>query len=155
MLNPARLRRLAISAPMLGLLAAACGPTGDAAPRLTLSSTSTGAVSSTMSSGSPTAGELSPAARAALDSGNAQFRGGKYDAALASYRAAVKEAPGHTAPEFGIYMAARKIGNAAVADSALRIINAHSGGSKTWTDSAMRSAHGDRKLPPSHPPITP
>jgi hypothetical protein len=96
---------------------------------------------------------LPPQARMALDSGNAQLRAKRYDAALASYRRAVTEAPGHVAPEFGVYMAAKRMGNAALADSALRIISAHTGGSPTWTDSAMRRAHGAQPLPPVHPAL--
>ena len=99
----------------------------------------------------PGSSPLPPRARIALDSGNAQLRAKRYDDALASYRVAVKEAPGHVAPEFGVYMVAKRQGNNVLADSALRIINAHTGGSPAWTDSAMRSAHGDRALPASHP----
>jgi len=96
---------------------------------------------------------LPPRAREALDSGNAQYRARRYDAALASYRLAVKEAPGHISPEFGIYMVAQRLGNKLLADSAQRIINAHSGGAAAWTDSAMQRAHGERALPPSHPAL--
>jgi hypothetical protein len=96
---------------------------------------------------------LPPRARVALDSGNAQLRAKRYDAALASYRVAVTEAPGHVAPEFGVYMAAKRMGNGALADSALRIINAHTGNSPAWTDSAMRSAHSAEALPRAHPAI--
>lgn len=145
------LRRSAI-APLLILPALACGSRSESAPRVPLSQLPVGeSASSPARLLSPA--ELSPLARTALDSGNAQFRSGRYRDALASYRVSVKEAPGHTAPEFGVYMAARKLGDAALADSALRIVNAHSANSSTWTDSAMQSAHGAKKLPGSHPPV--
>ncbi len=136
----------------LAAIAAACGASGDSAPRVPLGSQApTSAREGAASTPAPSA--LPPLARAALDSGNAQLRSKRYDAALASYRVAVKEAPGHVAPEFGIYMVAKRQGNNVLADSALRIINAHTGGSATWTDSAMRSAHGERGLPASHPSL--
>jgi len=148
------MRRCAAVIPVLGMFASACNTSADSAPRVPLSATmplsSTAAAPNALQRGPP---PLPPRARVALDSGNAQLRARRYDAALASYRVAVKEAPGHIAPEFGVYMAAKRQGNNLLADSALRIINAHSGGSGAWTDSAMRSAHGDRALPASHPSL--
>ncbi len=132
----------------------ACQTRAESAPRVPLSQTPVGNAAGAQSGAQPTVpSDLSPPARLALDSGNAQFRSGRYRDALASYRASVKEAPGHTAPEFGVYMAARKLGNAALADSALRIVNAHTSGSPTWTDSAMQSAHGSNARAASHPPV--
>ena len=119
-------------------------PVGDATRR---------AIASAGGSAPHTQPSLPSRARVALDSGNAQLRAKRYDAALASYRVAVTEAPGHVAPEFGVYMAAKRMGNGALADSALRIINAHTGNSPAWTDSAMRSAHGAEALPRAHPAI--
>lgn len=149
-----RVRVCAALIPALGLLAAACNSSPDSAPRVPLSATMPlSSTAAAPNASQPAPPPLPPLARAALDSGNAQLRAKRYDAALASYRAAVKEAPGHIAPEFGVYMVAKRQGNNLLADSALRIINAHSGGSGTWTDSAMQSAHGERGLPASHPSL--
>lgn len=82
---------------------------------------------------------LSPETRAALDSGNAAYRAGQYDKALASYREAAKTAPDNSAPYFGIYMAAGKLGNKALADSATKFISAHSAGQPGLSDSAMKA----------------
>lgn len=84
---------------------------------------------------------LPPAARGALDQGNQSFRAGKYEEALAAYRAAAKAAPGDAAPYFGVLMAAQKLGNKALADSASRAIAARNGEPQMLTDSAMRAIH--------------
>lgn len=132
----------------------ACETHAESAPRVPLSQLPVGAATTAQPGAPlPAPSELSAPARLALDSGNAQYRAGRYREALTSYRASVKEAPGHTAPEFGVYMAARKLGNTALADSALRIVNAHTNGSATWTDSAMQSAHGEKARPAPHPPV--
>jgi hypothetical protein len=136
---------------IVALVAQSCGPSADSAPRVPLSANAPMNATTAAPGTAPGSTPLPPRARIALDSGNAQLRAKRYDDALASYRVAVKEAPGHVAPEFGVYMVAKRQGNNVLADSALRIINAHTGGSPAWTDSAMRSAHGDRKLPASHP----
>jgi hypothetical protein len=60
---------------------------------------------------------LPPAARVALDSGNLEFRAGRYDAALVQYRRAANVLPEDSAPLYGIYMVAKKVGNAPLADS--------------------------------------
>jgi Flp pilus assembly protein TadD len=57
--------------------------------------------------------------RAALDSGNAAFRGGDFAAARARYRRAVTLGPEESAAWFGLMMVERRLGNAAAADSAL------------------------------------
>jgi hypothetical protein len=137
----------------IAIFAVACGATPDAKPSTPVSDATKRAIASAGSAAAPAQSPLPPRARVALDSGNAQLRAKRYDAALASYRTAVTEAPGHIAPEFGVYMAAKRMGNAALADSALRIINAHTGGSPAWTDSAMRRAHGAQALPPAHPAL--
>jgi hypothetical protein len=133
--------------------AAACAAAPDSKASVPVSDATRRAVASAGSAAPRVQSPLPPRARAALDSGNAQLRSRRYDAALASYRVAVAEAPGHVAPEFGVYLAAKRMGNTALADSALRIISAHTGGSPAWTDSAMRSAHGAQALPPSHPAL--
>jgi hypothetical protein len=143
---------------VLTFAASACGVTSDTRSEVPVSDATKRAIASAGRVESPAQAPiplppLPPRARLALDSGNAQLRAKRYDAALASYRIAVVEAPAHVAPEFGVYMAAKRLGNNALADSALRIINAHTGGSAAWTDSAMRRAHGAQPLPPSHPVI--
>jgi hypothetical protein len=146
---------------VLALMAVACRGTPDQSASIPVSDATKRAVASAGSTsphgqaplGAPSPSPLPPLARAALDSGNAQLRAKRYDAALASYRRAVVEAPGHVAPEFGVYMAAKRMGNTALADSTLRIINAHTAGSPMWTDSAMRRAHGAQPLPPAHPAL--
>ncbi len=85
---------------------------------------------------------MSPDARAALDSGNAQYRAGKYDAALKSYRQASDLAPLNAAPFFGIYMAAEKLGNKPLADSASAEIKRRQGpNTQMLTDSALQEMH--------------
>ena len=70
---------------------------------------------------------LPPAARTALDRGNAEFRAKKYDTALESYREAARAASGNAAPYYGIYMAAQKLGKTSLADSASKLIQVLSG----------------------------
>jgi len=88
---------------------------------------------------------LGPAAKAALDSGNALFRKRDYAGALAQYRAASALAPQHAAPLFGIYMVARATNDAAMADSALAGIRLRSGplpsAPHSLSDSALRQLH--------------
>lgn len=59
-------------------------------------------------------------AAAAVDSGNAAYRAGDYEAARRHFRAAARVAPGVGTAWFGVYMAERALGNDAAADSALR-----------------------------------
>lgn len=98
---------------------------------------------------------IGPAARAALDSGNALFRRREYDGALAQYRAAATLAPQHAAPLFGIYMVARATKNSVMADSALAQIRLRSGpmpdGPHTLSDSGFRRMHDSlrRRTPAS------
>jgi len=84
---------------------------------------------------------LSDAARAALDLGNTEYRAGRFDQALVAYRDAVKAAPDNAAPYFGIYMTAKKLGNAALADSASGEIASRNGANPMLSDSAMRAIH--------------
>ena len=71
---------------------------------------------------------ITPVARALLERGNAAFRADKYAEALAYYRRAGAEVPGHAAPWFGTYMAARALNDSALADSALRMMRARAPG---------------------------
>jgi hypothetical protein len=102
----------------------------------------------------PAAPQLPPAARVALDSGNAAYRAKAYPQALAQYRAAAAAAPDEAAPYFGIYMAAMALHNRALADSASTEIRTHTGG-QMLTDSALRQLHSGTGLPSPHPPIRP
>jgi hypothetical protein len=70
---------------------------------------------------------IGPAAKAALDSGNALFRKKAYAPALAQYRAAGDLAPQHAAPLFGVYMVARATNDSKLADSALVEIKKRNG----------------------------
>lgn len=106
---------------------------------------------------------LSADAAAALDRGNAEFRAGRYDAALASYRAAAVRAPAHAAPHYGIFMVARSTKNAALADSAMAAIRARTPQASSLGDSALAAVHAGgavpatstRPLPPGHPTVAP
>ena len=84
---------------------------------------------------------LPAAARSALDQGNAEYRAGKFDAALASYRAAAKAAPSEAAPYFGVLMVAQKLGNKPLADSVSQAIAERNGDRQMLTDSSMRALH--------------
>ena len=84
---------------------------------------------------------LPSAARSALDQGNADYRAGKFQAALDSYRAAAKAAPTEAAPYFGVLMVAQKLGNKSLADSASRAIAERNGDGQMLTDSSMRALH--------------
>jgi hypothetical protein len=85
---------------------------------------------------------MSPDARAALDSGNAQYKAGKYAEALKSYRQSSSLAPLNAAPFFGIYMAAEKLGMKALADSAsTEIKKRESTSTQMLTDSALQNLH--------------
>jgi hypothetical protein len=98
-------------------------------------------------------GSLPLAVRSALDEGNTQYRGGQYEAALASYREAATAAPGEAAPWYGVYMAATALGNQPLADSALTRINASGGVEGALSDSTVRDMHtGGGAMPKGHPP---
>jgi hypothetical protein len=86
--------------------------------RLRLRGTVDDARTRATSSFAGTLDEASPRAPTALDSGNVDYRAGRYAAALAHYRTAVAANPGHAAPYFGVRMAALRLGNAALAESA-------------------------------------
>ncbi len=90
---------------------------------------------------------ITPMAKALLDSGNAAFRVNKYVEALAYYRRAGAEVPGHAAPWFGTYMAARALNDTVLADSALRMVRERAPGmeghpSGTPGDAPPASPHG-------------
>lgn len=81
-------------------------------------------------------------ARTAIDSGNAEYRAGRFASALEQYRLAAKAAPNNAAPYFGIYMVAKKQNNAKLADSAMaQIKDKATGAAKMLTDSSMGTLH--------------
>ncbi len=96
---------------------------------------------------------LSPKAKAALDSGNALYKVGNYEAALAQYGLATELAPANAAPYYGVYMAADKLGRKRLADSAMAAFNARaSNGQALFDDSLMKRAHTAPPAP--KPPST-
>ena len=85
---------------------------------------------------------MMPAAKAALDSGNALYRAGKYQLALTKYRAAAKLAPANAAPYYGMFMAADKLGNKALADSAAKAVAARDPSAPgMFSDTLMKRTH--------------
>jgi hypothetical protein len=84
----------------------------------------------------PRDASLGSAARSALERGNAEFRAGRFDVALTHYRAAVAASPGAAAPYFGIYMAAKKLSNGPLADSAQAEV-----AKRMDTSTVLRSPH--------------
>lgn len=100
----------------------------------------------------PATPPLAPEARAALDSANAMYRAGRYQAALELYQKVAASAPGDAAPYFGIYMAAQKLGKRALADSALAVIRRNtSTGGDVLSDSALRALHQGGAAAPKKP----
>jgi hypothetical protein len=99
--------------------------------------------------GQKAATELSLAARAALDSGNAAFKENAYDRALTFYREAAAATPNHAAPWFGINMVARATNNTALADSAMAEVRkwSNTNNPHIMPDSAFEKAHKDVKRP--------
>lgn len=91
----------------------------------------------------PAKDPLTPQARQALDQANTEFRGAKYTEALASYRKAAKAAPNEAAPYFGIFMAAQKLGNKPLADSASKQIAERNGQAQMLTDASLKQLHSN------------
>lgn len=85
---------------------------------------------------------LVPAARTALDSANASFRAGDYQAALTQYRSAAKAQPENVAPYYGVYMVAQKLGDKKLAASAMAEVQSRAKGSKLLTDTGVTKVHG-------------
>jgi hypothetical protein len=131
-------------------IAAACS--GKEAPKQPLGTAAPGAINVDTSAGARANNPhvvLPPAAKAALDSGNARFKAKDYEGALAKYLAAANLAPANAAPFYGIYMAAEKLGRKSLADSAMKAFNARaSDGAAMFNDSLMKKTH---KVPPSAP----
>lgn len=105
------MNRSVIAAAILAGALAACGgapPSDDQA---------TGSIDSAAWSA---ARDLPVEVRTALDSGNAAFRAGAYEAAREQYRRAVELGPDQSAAWFGLSMVERQLGNIAAADSAMQ-----------------------------------
>ncbi|HEU4564709.1 MAG TPA: hypothetical protein VFS05_08680 [Gemmatimonadaceae bacterium] len=143
-----RPRTLTAALAAVALLAlAACNRGSEESGGTPLSQQSAGTAQGELPPNHPPLGEtmpasdLPPAARAALDSGNAAFREKAYDKALAYYRNGVKAAPDHSAPYFGVYMAAKAMGNLVLADSAMAQVKAHAKGATAMSDSALKEMH--------------
>ena len=114
---------------------------------------------------------MSAEATRALDSGNVLLRAKQDREALAQYRIAAAKAPDHAAPWFGIGMAAKRLGDSALVDSAKKVITARSPnpgmqslGATVPGHGAPVSPHGGAAaqpvsphgaLAPSTPPSTP
>lgn len=96
--------------PLVLLAAAAAGCQDSEAPRQTL-----GAPAVPQSGGG---GGLPPEVQVHVDSGNLTYRAGDYEAALRHYREGARVGPDQAVPWFGVAMAAQKVGNQALADSA-------------------------------------
>ena len=89
---------------------------------------------------------LPPEAKTALDNGNQLYRAKQYKLALEQYRIAAKLAPAHASPYYGIYMAADKLGDKKLADSAIAAVNARAdNAAPMFNDSLMKKTHLDAK----------
>lgn len=136
------MRSLAVVA--LAATASACGrDDGERVPLGTARAAATG----------ETSGTLSGAARAALGEGNEAFRARRYPDALAAYRRAAQQSPQDVAPLWGIQMAARALGDSALADSAVRRMGELSPGTAPAAGRDPHAAPGSGSLPPDHPPL--
>jgi len=94
---------------------------------------------------------LPPEAKTALDNGNQLYRAKQYKLALEQYRLAAKLAPAHASPYYGIYMAADKLGDKKLADSAIAAVNARAdNAAPMFSDSLMKKTHLEDK--PAAPP---
>ena len=124
----------------LSAFAAEPAPAAPAAPAAATPAPSTGSAHPVV---------VPPPAREALDRGNAAFRRQDYTAAMRDYRAAAAAAPASAAPYFGVYMVAQKIGNPALADSAMRDIRRLSGSTLTTPEvqKLHRAAAADARSP--------
>jgi hypothetical protein len=126
------------------ILAAACS-SGDEGPKTPLAALAA-------DSGAAPAAEqdiLTPAAQAAVDSGNVLFRARRYPQALSRYRAAAVLAPQSPTPLFGIYMVAQATANTRLLDSAVAELRRLNGP----LPDAIHGAPDDSAARPPHPPI--
>jgi hypothetical protein len=147
-LMPGGVRRLARAAAASAALiaASACNRAAEQPPKVPLNASTSGSASSGQANPHE---QLAPEARVALDSGNVAFRAGKYERALAQYRAAAKAESKSAAPFYGIYMVAQKLGNKGLADSVMAVIRERSGAGTALTDTSMAKMHNVAKAKPS------
>jgi Flp pilus assembly protein TadD len=82
-----------------------------------------------------------PGVTAQLDTGNNAFRAGDYTAALTHYERAAHMNPHLTASWIGVAMAARALGDSALADSAQRIAQTLAPGENLVHPSVRDTAH--------------
>lgn len=101
--------RSVVPALALGLLAGACGPTGEDQETGTISREDVIEARQ----------DLEPAVLAALDSGNLAYRDRRYADARAHYREATRLADDAAAAWFGLYMAELALGNPDAAQAAM------------------------------------
>lgn len=92
---------------------------------------------------------------AALDSGNTEFRAGRYDAALTHYSKASTLDPASASPYYGVLMVAQKTGRSSLADSATRMIRQLSGENAVGHADPAATASPHAGVIPSHPVIKP
>jgi len=97
---------------------------------------------------------LTSAAQAAIDSGNAAFRTRSFDVALRWYERAAREVPRHPAPWFGAYMVGQATNNAALSDSALRMVRERSPSVPAHPGAAPAAPHS-QGTPPYSPHAAP
>lgn len=131
---PARLPTTLGAAAALALTVGACGPEEDTSNRRPLGQQPATPTEGRLPEGHPevpgmgdggaatgaTERDLPRAVTVHLDSGNAAYRAGDYQAARRQYRAAVEVDSTAAAAWFGVYMAERALGDDRAADSALR-----------------------------------
>lgn len=88
-------------------------------------------------------------AKVALDSGNKLYTAKSYALALEQYRRAAALAPEAEAPVFGMLMVAGVTNNAALTDSATKLLRALNGSAGAGvTDSALADVHAGVTMPP-------
>lgn len=127
---------------------AACDSSDDRAGRVPLGTRETAAAVTAAES-------LDANARTRLSQGNVAFRAKRYPEALGFYREAAAAAPRSAAPLWGIQMAARALGDSALADSAVAAIRARSPDPRAVPGSDPHGAPPRTRgaLPPDHPPL--
>lgn len=101
--------------------------------------------------GTTSSATLSSLSREALNEGNTEFRAGRYAQALDAYRRAAAESPQDVAPLWGIQMAARALGDSALADSAVARMRAIAPEAAPVSGQDPHTG-GAGALPPNHPP---
>jgi len=99
--------------------------------------------------------ELAPLTQALLDSGNTAFRLQQFDQALAFYAKASAAQPSHAAPWFGTYMVGQATKNAALSDSALRMVRERAPGMQAHPGAPLPEGATPGGAPSPTPPFSP